>query len=209
MLYELPDEPTLINNIIDTYNQSTPAEISQGYSWYETAHIFALGLSEHADITLRQSAGIIAALSPQTSWALNQVMATDLVTNGTTHGLPLSVSRATAILHSATENDPFPDPLEILGGPKVRSFYANILDPYTANAVTIDRHAHAIAIGHVPSTQEAKTLDRKGYYERCAAAYIQLADTLKMLPHELQAITWITHRRQKGIVDYHTDMEEF
>ena len=61
-------------NIIKTYRQATPDQLARGRAWYRTAHQLADMLSEG---NVRQGAGVIAALSANKSWALNQRLAKD------------------------------------------------------------------------------------------------------------------------------------
>ena len=93
---------------------------------------------------------------------------------------------------------------------KVRSFYNNIIAPYsTGGDVTIDTHAVAAALlqplagsdrevehnfggGPVgePGTTNSIVNGSQGTYGLYADAYRRLADELGILPRELQSITW-------------------
>lgn len=90
-------------------------------------------------------------------------------------------------------------PDDVLGGPKVRAFYANISRPTGKRSVgpaTVDSHAVAAALGRVFHKPAAPPrIDRLRPYHHVAAAYRLAARETPFLPHELQAIVWVTWRR--------------
>lgn len=84
---------------------------------------------------------------------------------------------------------------------KVRNFFNNISNPNDPNAVTIDTHAVAagLLLPLSGSSKEvlynfggasSKMTGSKGSYAVYADAYRELARELKILPRELQSITW-------------------
>ena len=84
---------------------------------------------------------------------------------------------------------------------KVRNFFNNISNPSDPNAVTIDTHAVAagLLLPLSGSSKEvlynfggasSKLTGSKGSYPIYADAYRELARELKILPRELQSITW-------------------
>jgi hypothetical protein len=164
--------------------------------WYAAAHEIAADLSP--SITTAAGAGIIAALSPQIGWVDNVAAARltaageDELTITAAGALGENVRKAIAIRNGAR-------PADILGGRKVRSFFANIYRPTTAGAVTIDRHAVAIAlygIGAPSAAVSDKYLERAAAYQWIAAAYRAEARSFGILPHQLQAIAWLAHRHE-------------
>lgn len=186
---ELPAISTLADNILAVYRDASDAHKREGSRWYHAAHTFARGLSERYGITLEQSAGIIAALSPQCSWARNMTCADQLVRTGDTSGvLGGSKRKAQAILAGG-------NPLDVLRGPKVRAFYANILDPAGSQDVTVDSHATDVAMGQRFASRRFP-LDRLGRYERIAEAYALAAAMVGVLPLTMQAICWVAWRER-------------
>jgi hypothetical protein len=181
-----------VRTLVET---ASDEDYRDGSLWYLRAHDHALGLSERYGLTVRQASGIIAALSPQIGWEQNLVIADEFTASGGTASVHVSIctERARAIL-----DDPHADPLDILGGPKVRSFYRNIYRPDVAGPVTIDRHAAAILAG-LPTPTYLRTfpkfLERTAVYGLAAAAYRTAARDLGILPHEAQAVAWVRHRR--------------
>lgn len=174
------------NSILRYYAQATPVEMAEGSAWYPTAHTFAVGLAERYSLTLQQSAGIVAALSPQVSWGLNQRLAVLLCATGTAPGLGKNVRKAATILNGQPSD-------ETLGGPKVRSFYANITHPL-GSAVTVDRHAIALANDHPISAKPGRAPTLAEYHVT-ADAYRRAAKRVGRPVAEVQAVTWLVRRR--------------
>lgn len=175
-------------NLLATYEQATEQDRIDGRSWYVVANEYGRKLSVLHNLTVRQGIGIIAALSPQTSWEENIRIAHALCDNPqSSHHTADATSKALRILNGA-------DPETVLGGRKVRSFYANMLYPTTAGHVTIDRHAAAILAGLTTpewNRVHEKKLERAHFYRYATGIYRSAARALGLLPHELQAITWI------------------
>lgn len=174
-------------NLDAVLDLATDEDWNAGIGWYQVAHNEAVKLSHAYGLTTSQAVGIIAALSPQTSWEENLRIA-DLLcdTRANVHTADAQ-RKALAILDGA-------DPVQTLGGRKVRSFYANILTPFHAGPVTIDRHAAAILAGlSTPdwNTTHEKVLERKHYYRIAAAVYRSSARRYGLLPNQLQAIAWL------------------
>lgn len=178
----------MIENIVSVFERATPAEVEAGINWYPTAHRIALEISNG---DLERGAGVIAALSPMQKWDRNIELARiAFATGNVTGGLKRNCAKANAIVAGA-------NPLDVLGGEKVLSFYANIVNPQ-GDAITIDRHAIDIALGRV-HTDATRPSMSKGRYAEFFNAYLDAAKRCGVFPLELQAITWVTWRREKGI----------
>lgn len=193
----LPTGSECVDAILGAYYRATPDEYAQGTAWYGGQarqvcdDIRAAATAVHGlTISHRTAAGILAALSPATGWGDNTAGAIEFICTGHMSAqTPLFNERATAILNGA-------DPADVLGGRKVRSFFANLSEPGFPGAVTIDRHALSLVFGRPLSEREQKTLLSLGAYTFVAAAYRAAARRIGILPHELQAITWLTWRRE-------------
>jgi hypothetical protein len=79
-----------------------------------------------------------------------------------------------------------------LGGLKTRAFYVNILDPNNSDIVTVD--THAIKIAGINRDSVGVKL-----YNAIADGYRECAEYVGILPQQIQAITWITYKRELGI----------
>lgn len=178
------------DNIIRVFERATADQRLAGMTWYHDAHGAAASLDPDNP---RRAAGVIAALSPQLSWPRNLELAARAYADGKASGtLGRSVEQANQILAGA-------DPLDVLRGPKVRAFYAVIADPDDPENVVIDRHAVDIAVGKRQSTRQrdhAYPLGRRGRYARFVDAYRKAAALLGLLPHQVQAVTWVAWRDQ-------------
>lgn len=183
-----PMEPS-VGNIVRVYNLATGPDMREGLNWYTDAHQFAKSLGP-----LRMSAGVIAALSPLQHWDVNMTFAQLVMgrRDATGCGLYRNVDKANRIM--AGEN-----PLSVLGGDKVRSFYQTIVHPHSQRAVAcVDRHAYDIAVGAVTNDRERRTLERKGRYALFADCYREAAILAGVSTSQMQAITWVTWRRIKS-----------
>jgi hypothetical protein len=170
-----------IRNIIAVYEQATDDQKTQGFNWYPTAHQLASFLSE-GDV--QRGAGVIAALSANKAWDTNQKLAGDAF-GGDVHGHTRDNLEKVAKIMAGV------DPTEVLPmGMKTGNFYRNILDPEDTEAVTIDRHAHDVAVGR-PYGDEERGLGAKGRYAVLSLAYRNAAAKLGILPSELQAVVWV------------------
>lgn len=171
-----------IRNIVKVYNAATPGQKARGANWYPTAHQLADFLSEGQ---VKKGAGVIAALSANKAWDLNQKLAQRAFAEGTASGHTRDNLVKVARIMAGV------DPAEVLPmGLKTGNFYRSILDPSDAEAVTIDRHAHDIAVGR-PWGDADRGLGAKGRYAVLSLAYRNAAAKLGILPSVLQATTWV------------------
>jgi hypothetical protein len=169
-----------VSNIVAAYRAATPAQIAKGNAWYPVAHELALQIGNG---NARKGAGIIAALSANKSWSLNVRLATD-AGNGNLHGhVADALGKARAIQAGI-------DPAEVLPmDKKTGNFFRNIFDPSDPAAVTIDRHAHDIAVGEVYGNRD-RGLSNPTRYATLLRAYIVAGAVLNELASRVQAGTW-------------------
>lgn len=168
-------------NVLAVWETATADHRASGMEWYALAHRIAHDISG-GDIV--RGAGVLAALSPQKEWNLNIRLAARAFETGVASGNTGNANgKANAILAGA-------NPLDVLGnGLKTRNFYMNILDPECADAVTIDRHAYDVALAERAEGNKRVSLTPTRY-AAFTAVYVEAADTLGILPHQLQAVTW-------------------
>lgn len=184
-----PAVHVLTRNILAVLDEATADELEAGTRWYAEAHNLACELDPD---NVRRAAGVIAALSPQVSWTRNEVMAREVYFYGDTRGLRSNVDKARAIHAGA-------DPDDVLGGNKVRAFYANIADPENSPAVTVDRHAYDVARGRRGTDADRTDLALPRVYGAFVAAYERAAHASGLTPLQVQAATWVAWRRIHGI----------
>lgn len=175
-------------NITRIFRQTTADDREQGMSWYSGAYAFAASL----DTDVERAVGIIAALSPLQQWPVNMRMAAEFYDGRRDCGLPDNVAKCERIF--AGEH-----PEAVLGGPKVRSFYFNIMGSGSDEAVTIDRHAIAVCEGRVIPDSELKAYfgvkrNRQYVAEYKSAAKILSKEFGPLTAAQVQAIVWIYWR---------------
>jgi hypothetical protein len=181
------------DNIIDVWNRATAEQVSSGLTWYADAHDLALDL---ADGDAVKGAGVLAALSPQEAWTRNIVLARQAFSTEGLQGGTLGRSIANAARILAGEH-----PLDVLGNGdarkalKTRAFYANIVDPADSFTVTIDRHAFDVAL-NLRAADNKRVGLTPTRYAAFSEAYRAAADTLGVLPQQVQAVTWTAWRER-------------
>lgn len=189
-----------VKNILACYNRATGETLREGLSWYLDAHNFARTVGGGRGHHIERNAGIIAALSPMNEWENNKNKAMRLISlrgrvvigpnNSNGIGLSSNVRKAIDIYNGG-------EPLDILGGNKVRAFYRTILEPTGDIDPVIDRHAFDIAVGRVTNDKARGILDRKGVYDEFAHAYREAAKVAGIGSAQMQAVTWVQWRMEK------------
>ena len=173
-------------NIINVYNQASLEDIREGMGWYSRARAECMALSKETGVPLEVVVAIVAVLSPRTMWERNLGAARNLINGQNGEGTGINKRKGREILAGGSID-------ESLKGPKVRSFYRNILDPHDPDVVTCDVWAARVAGG--PEAWERKFWLKEKQYFEVANDYREAAALLGILPSELQAITWVTIRR--------------
>jgi len=174
-----------VRNITSVFVTASEAQYRAGRAWYETANRTAEMI---ADGDVRTGAGVLAALSPQTSWWLNVELACDAFDAGTARRHTTdSCSKANRIMAGENPEDVLPMRR------KTGHFYRCIADPSDADAVCIDRHAYDICVG-IPLGDWERGLSAYGRYALVADAYRRAARSLGELPSTVQAVTWVAWR---------------
>ena len=167
-------------------------------NWYTKAHYHSEALASKYRFNGAQVAGVVAALSPGNDWARN-LHDTETLINDFKRGcrgadLPMVGSYGRANVLKSERILMGAEPLSVLGGLKVRAFYQCILNPFTTDAVCIDRHAKSVAHAKRVLDKEATVTAKQ--YEAISAAYRDVARQLGIGAHVLQAITWVAWRNR-------------
>lgn len=190
-------------NITKYMQLATDSELNEGKNWYLDAYNFCLETASKSNLPLENVAGIVSALSPQTSWELNKKYTHAFIANK--YVAKPKVTKAKAkVIH--TELKSILDIYTILNGRKTQAFFMNIIKPLeNTGFVTIDRHAVAICIQNPSKVSPLLDSEYTKYvctelkYNCLADAYKIVAKKYELLPHEVQAITWVTYRRLRNI----------
>ena len=194
-------QPITHGSILAVFFAATDLEKINGAQWYNVAQNASGAMAERYGVSLETVAGVVAALSPNNRWERNLRDADNLISAYTLGGLDDALSvkastygknktKALAILQGA-------EPLDALGGLKVRAFYGCIIGE---NAVCVDGHAYAIWRGERISTSSTPKISPK-LYAAISADYAKATDTVNSVlggqykPFQIQAITWLAWRR--------------
>lgn len=195
----------LVQGVSNTYKEAPLSVRAAGKLWYPRAQAIAEevgslarrknpGLVDHDMSDLTRGAGIISALSPQNRWEKNVQHAKDFARTGKAPLTGDHVAKARAILEGV-HPDEVMDPARTGGSShKTFNFFHNIEDPDDPNYVTIDRHAHDLAVGRRFGDDEAnpRGLSAAGRYNHFKNAYIAAATHLGVEhPSSVQAATWL------------------
>lgn len=188
--------PTLVpsvDNVMAVFSTASAESLRSGLTWYMDAHNFCKILDPE---NVARAAGIVAALSPMSGWDNNKNKAAQLYRqngDGTGVGMRNNVSKAVSIYNGA-------EPLDILKGDKVRSFFETILNPHSVETTpVIDRHAFDIAVGVKTDDKTRGMLSRKGMYSSFANVYREAAQITGIGSAQMQAVTWVAWREIHGI----------
>lgn len=193
-------------HIIAKFALATTQEVVEGQKWYPTANEIASRLARNNNISVKKAAGTISALSPNNKWHNNCLDAERLI-NTFTKGeqsdclnlklkaYPKMVEKALIILNRPNTVD-HDEIITILNGPKIKSFFNCIMGK---KDICIDFHAHSIWLGERLTSKKSNI--GKRLRERIKSDYLDATEWINLemntdyLPSEIQAITWICHRR--------------
>jgi len=190
--------------IVARFTLATTQEVELGLAWYPSAAAICTRMDNKYGVSFDVVAAVIAALSPNVKWEDN-VIAAELMlkvyaAGGSDDDLNAITMRAygqnqelaTKILRAG-------DP-SLLTGPKRQEFYNCIIYPLM-NDVCIDTHAYSVWLGQrvtaktCPNIAAIKLRARikQDYHDACAFINEELGTTYKTA--DIQAITWVTHKR--------------
>ena len=130
---------------------------------------------------------IVAALSPRCRWKDNIRLAASFIAQG--NGKALAVftdSKAKAARILAGEH-----PLTVLGGPKTKAFYANLLNPACADCNCVDTWMVRAAYADCAHTGNITQFE----YDVIETAVYNIAKCVGLVPCQVQAIIWATIRK--------------
>ncbi len=192
-----------VRNILKVYRRATLDDFADGVEWYRRALVQCEEIGDEYSMRINTVIGVMAALSPNNKWDINVRNTWEMIDawcnqrdidsfKVSTYGA--NKRKAWSILEEQLHTDD--DILTRLNGQKTRSFYSNIRG---LDEVTIDGHALNIARGVRFNLTDDRTNIGKRLYRELQQAYVRAAKRVGIEPHNLQAITWTTWRREHGI----------
>jgi hypothetical protein len=167
---------------------ATAQDLADGLAWYDRARRAAESMAQESGLTVRQCAGVVAALSPRCQWASNVNSARRVVLAAAAGELEPVVNGTLANRAKAWRIACGEDPDAVLSGPKVRAFFANIMGDL--DAVTVDAWGMRAAEG-----RDNKHAPKKRRYALLSEAYRRAAQRHDMSPRDAQAAVWTAYRR--------------
>jgi hypothetical protein len=171
------------DRLLALWHGADPETLQAGRLWYPNAEQVVSVLAERHHVSRPQVAGVIAALSPQQRWRRN-ILSADAILRGepwAAAGYATNRAKAEAIAEGAPA-------LMVLGGDKVRSFWANLYG--SRYAVTIDTWMQKAATGTTRMGEQPKG----AHYRRIESATISAAAIVGETPREFQAAVWLVIR---------------
>lgn len=195
----------VIKNILRYYNLCTQEEIESGKNWYKEANVFCQELADQHKLEVWKVAGVVSALSPQTSWEMNKTFAKEFIAKG---GRGFMGNRDRTIkakkILKASNGDEVHDLLSTKPGKalKTKAFFRNISMPGFCDTTCIDRHALAVATQKPDNTRALSNKEgsiTEKQYRFLSTCYIEASKKVKIIPSELQAITWNKYRECRGL----------
>jgi hypothetical protein len=175
----------LTRRIVALYESADESTVWEGAVWYSAARDDCAILAREFNLTLDQACGIVAALSPNLRWERNIRAARNVLQGGTSEAYPANEYKARRIQNGEL-------PLDVLGGLKVRAFYANIASAGLDNSVTVDGHAFNAAYNLIQPVKAARITPRQN--SAIQRAYRAAARLKGTTPPAMQAIVWIVWR---------------
>ncbi len=176
-------------NILKMLGMATEAEWNDGFTWYERAYAECVLISRETNVPVYSVIGVMAAMSPQKNWDENIRLTREscLLRRGIGQ-VGRQCDKATRIIRGE-------DWRSTLTGPKERAFAECIRG--SRSEVVLDRHAYDVAVGEVTNDKARKVLSREDTREAIAEVYREVAVGMNLLPHQVQAITWVVWRNRK------------
>ena len=191
--------------IVAKFTLATSQEVQLGCDWYPSAYKIAVRMAGTYGVPTETAAGVIAALSPNNRWERNIVDAEAMLkcyAAGGTRDDMLNVKVCTYGKMKAKAVDILTrdiEIVEILNGKKLIEFYNCITNP-RLNDVCIDGHAYSVWFGQRLTMKEVPAIGKKLRSQiktdyRDATAFINEELGEFFAPADIQAITWVTHKR--------------
>ena len=198
--------------IVAKFQLATSQEVQLGCDWYTSALKIASRISSKYGVTTEVVAGVISALSPNNRWERHIIDAEAMIkcwsAGGTDEDIlavkvctytkmqekALAILRFGSILTNAS-----PSITAILNGPKIIEFF-NCITNSALNDVCIDGHAYSVWFGQRLTMKQVPNIGKKlrqqiktDYVDACTFINEELNESFT--PADIQAITWVTHKR--------------
>ena len=191
--------------IVAKFTLATSQEVQLGCDWYPSALAIAGRIACKYGLRTEVVAGVIASLSPNNKWERNIVDAENIIKCWASGGTRTDMLNVTVCTYGKmkakavdilTRDIPI---VEILNGKKIIEFFNCITNP-ALNDVCIDGHAYSVWFGQRLTMKEVPPIGKKlrsqiktDYRDACTFINEELDTSYS--PADIQAITWVTHKR--------------
>lgn len=184
------------DNLEEMWEATSLSSFIEGKQWYWEAHKICQDIADEYNVPIEVSTGILASLSPQKSWKHNIELAKEFFeTRGKRVRHTSVISAKGRLIYNSYKayNDRKGFIERVLNGPKIVSFFNNILNPYDNSYICIDRHHLTCCLGDV----KINTCTLK-QYEFLRQETLKFAKKQNLLGSEVQAILWVHVRNSKN-----------
>ena len=194
--------------IVAKFTLATSQEVQLGVDWYRSALNISGRIASKYHLKVETVAGVIAALSPNNRWERNIIDAEALIKCWAAGGtdddiLAVKVCTYTKMQEKALNILKGGDIITVLNGPKIIEFFNCITNPLL-NDVCIDGHAYSVWFGQRLTMKQVPNIGKKlrqqiktDYVDACTFINEELNESYT--PADIQAITWVTHKRIYGV----------
>jgi len=194
--------------IVAKFTLATSQEVQLGCDWYRSALNISGRIASKYHIRVEEAAGVIAALSPNNRWERNIIDAEAMIKCWSAGGtdediLAVKVCTYTKMQEKALNILRGCDIVTTLNGPKIIEFFNCITNPLL-NDVCIDGHAYSVWFGQRLTMKQVPNIGKKlrqqiktDYVD--ATTFINEELNESYSPADIQAITWVTHKRIYGV----------
>jgi hypothetical protein len=185
-------------NILKILDQADAVDINEGRVAYFRYLEVCRQIADRYGYDLPLVVAVVAATSPNCDYRGNLRSALTII-DAHKNGIPFERITVSSYRQCGERAYSYLDGVDFLGtvkGPKIRAFYTNIMYPLDPHPVTIDGHAINIWRGKRIRLNQIKTFK----YEAVAEDYREAARRVRLLPNQLQAITWFTWKRINKII---------
>lgn len=195
-------------HIVARFMDAISSEVEYGKQWYRIAYKVCQRIGREYELNAECVAAVVAALSPNNKWERNIKDAENVVAafmlGGVDDAMSVKVCTYGKNLAKAVDilNSCHNDYESILKGPKVIEFYHSILG--SMDDVCIDGHAYSVWFGERLTMKEVPSIGKKlrqtiKHDYIAATRFINDNGEEFYTPCEVQAITWVAHKRIHGV----------
>jgi hypothetical protein len=188
-------------NLKAMFERADDIDRLEGVKAYRRYHSVMRELSDKYEVSLNRVVAAFVSLSPNSDYVGN-LRSTVSILQAVAEERGFDTVQVSAYRHCGERAWAYAtgaaDFVERTRGPKVLSFYRNILDPEDPRPVTVDGHVTAAWRGQVLTMKQAFVRSMREY-EEIAGEVRRLARYKGLLPNQMQAVLWFTRKRVLGI----------